>query len=123
VQEASAAGRAMALFPTKDDWKDARRAAGMATTDHEDMHAGELETSIVLYACPELVRDGWQNGDWIADDRRDLLTRGMRAYTPTGVIGKPSEASAEKGKAVLDSLTGSFTRLLALFDRLNDTMP
>jgi creatinine amidohydrolase len=119
VQEASAAGRKMALFPTKDDWKDARRAAGMATTDHEDMHAGELETSIVLYACPELVRDGWQHADWSADDRRDLLTTGMRGYTPTGVIGKPSEASAEKGKAVLDSLTGSFARLLALFDRLD----
>jgi creatinine amidohydrolase len=123
VQEASAAGRKMALFPTKDDWKDARRAAGMATSDHEDMHAGELETSIVLHACPELVRDGWQNADWTADDRRDLLTIGMRSYTPTGVIGKPSEASAEKGKAVLDSLTGSFARLLALFERINGEMP
>jgi creatinine amidohydrolase len=123
VQEASAAGRKMALFPAKDDWKDARRAAGMATSDHEDMHAGELETSIVLHACPELVRDGWPHADWMADDRRDLLTTGMRAYTPSGVIGKPSEASAEKGKAVLDSLTGSFARLIALFDRLNDDMP
>jgi creatinine amidohydrolase len=123
VQEASAAGRKMALFPAKDDWKDARRAAGMATSDHEDMHAGELETSIVLYTYPELVRDGWQHADWIADDRRDLLTTGMRAYTPSGVIGKPSEASAEKGKAVLDSLTGSFARLLTLFERLSDGMP
>ncbi len=123
VQEATAAGRTMALFPAKDDWKDARRAAGMTTTDHEDMHAGELETSIVLYAFPELVRDGWQHADWIAGDRRDLLTTGMRAYTPSGVIGKPSEASAEKGKAVLESLTGGFARLLTLFERLNEGMP
>jgi creatinine amidohydrolase len=123
VQEASAAGRMMALFPAKDDWKDARRAAGMATSDHEDMHAGELETSIVLHACPELVRDGWQHADWAADDRRDLLTTGMRAYTPSGVIGKPSEASAEKGKAALDSLTGSFARLLTLFERLGGSVP
>ena len=123
VQEASAAGRMMALFPAKDDWKDARRAAGMATSDHEDMHAGELETSIVLHACPDLVRDGWQHADWAADDRRDLLTTGMRAYTPSGVIGKPSEASAEKGKAALDSLTGSFARLLTLFERLGDSVP
>ena len=123
VQEASAAGRKMALFPAKDDWKDARRAAGMATSDHEDMHAGELETSIVLYASPELVRDGWQHADWMADDRRDLLTTGMRAYTPSGVIGRPSEASAEKGKAALDSLTGSFARLLTLFETLSHHMP
>ena len=121
VQEAGAAGRKMALFPTKDDWKDARRAAGMATSDHEDMHAGELETSVVLYACPELVRDGWQEADCTIDDRRDLLTTGMRAYTPSGVIGKPSEATAEKGKAVLDSLTGSFARLITLFERLNNS--
>ncbi len=117
VQEASAAGRSMALFPAKDDWKDARVAAGLETSDHEDMHAGELETSILLHAFPELVRDGWRKGDWTADDRRDLLTVGMRAYTESGVIGKPSGASAEKGKALLDSLTGSFARLLALFER------
>jgi creatinine amidohydrolase len=123
VQEACAAGRKMALFPTKDDWKDARKAAGLATSDHEDMHAGELETSIVLYACPELVRDGWQDADWTADDRRDLLTTGMRGYTPSGVIGKPSEATVEKGKAVLDSLTGGFARLIDLFERLNNGMP
>ena len=123
VQEASAAGRKMALFPAKDDWKDARRMAGLATSDHEDMHAGELETSIVLYACPELVRDGWQHADWTADDRRDLLTKGMHAYTPSGVIGKPSEASAEKGKAVLDSLTGSFARLVTLFEALTTACP
>jgi creatinine amidohydrolase len=123
VQEACAAGRTMTLFPAKDDWKDARRAAGLVTSDHEDMHAGELETSILMYANPELVRDGWQHADWTADDRRDLLTVGMRDYTPTGVIGKPSEASAEKGKAALHSLTGSFARLLTLFERLNGRMP
>jgi creatinine amidohydrolase len=117
VQEASAAGRSMALFPAKDDWKDARQAAGLATSDHEDMHAGELETSILLHACPELVRDGWRQADWTADDRRDLLTIGMRGYTESGVIGRPSEASAEKGKALLDSLTGSFARLITLFER------
>ena len=123
VQEACAAGRSMALFPAKDDWKDARRAAGLTTSDHEDMHAGELETSILMYASPELVRDGWQHADWMADDRRDLLTLGMRDYTPSGVIGKPSEASAEKGKAALDSLTGGFARLLTLFGHLHDGRP
>ena len=27
----------------------------MVTSDHEDMHAGELETSVLLHACPELT--------------------------------------------------------------------
>jgi creatinine amidohydrolase len=69
------------------------------------MHAGELETSILLYAMPEVVRPGYETADHQADERRHLLTLGMRGYTDTGVIGKPSLASAEKGKAVLDSLT------------------
>jgi creatinine amidohydrolase len=32
----------------------------------------------------------------------------MRAYTETGVIGFPSYATAEKGKAVLASLVDDF---------------
>ena len=55
--------------------------------------------------------------DHLADDRRDLLTSGMAAYTANGVIGMPSRATAEKGKAVLTSLTGSFARVLDVLDR------
>ena len=72
------------------------------------MHAGEIENSILLHACPDLVRDGYQGADWVADDRRHLLVTGMSEYTTSGVIGRPSLATAEKGKAVLASLTGSF---------------
>jgi creatinine amidohydrolase len=117
VQEANAAGRHMALFPAKEDWRQARIDADLDSTDHEDMHAGELEASILLHAAPDLVRAGYQSGDHLADDRRDLLTTGMGAYTASGVIGKPSRASAEKGKALLASLTGSFARVLELLDR------
>jgi creatinine amidohydrolase len=117
VQEAGAAGRRMALFPAKEDWKRARLDAALDTTDHEDMHAGELETSILLHAAPDLVREGFQSADHLADDRRDLLTSGMSAYSANGVIGKPSGATAEKGKALLTSLTESFARVLDLLDR------
>jgi creatinine amidohydrolase len=105
VQEASVHGGHMALFPTSADWKEARETAGLATDAHTDMHAGEIETSILLHAMPEVVRSGYEAGDHEADERRHLLTLGMRGYTATGVIGNPSLASAEKGKAVLDSLT------------------
>jgi creatinine amidohydrolase len=117
VQEAGAAGRRMALFPAKEDWRKARLDAGLESTDHEDMHAGELETSILLHASPNLVREGFQSADHLAGDRRDLLTAGMTAYTTSGVIGKPSRASAEKGKALLGSLTESFARVLDLLDQ------
>lgn len=123
VQEGSAHGKSIALFPAKDDWKEARRAGHLVTTDHEDMHAGELETSILLYSNPGLVADGYQNADCIANDRRYLLTLGMQEYTRNGVIGRPSLATAEKGKAVLDSLTESFAGVLSVLDSIHGKKP
>jgi creatinine amidohydrolase len=117
VQEGNAHGKSMALFPSGADWTDARQSARLATSNHEDMHAGELETSILLHAQPELVRDGYQAADWIADDRRHLLTTGMGEYTTSGVIGRPSLATAEKGKALLASLVESFASVLEVLRR------
>jgi hypothetical protein len=61
------------------------------------MLAGELETSILLAAHPAYLRDGWQNSDHTASDRRYLTTLGMRAYTPSGVIGYPSRSQCREG--------------------------
>lgn len=118
VQEANAAGRTMALFPTREDWQQARSAAELASPMHEDMHAGEIETSILLHACPEVVRPGYRDADHIANDRRHLLIKGVRAYTETGVIGRPSLATAEKGKAVLSSLVDGFAGVMNLLTAL-----
>jgi len=114
VQEASVSGPRMALFPQGADWVKARKAAGMQTGPHEDMHAGELETSILLHVDPEVVRSGNESGDWIANERPHLLTLGMSAYTTTGVIGRPSLGSAEKGEAALNSLAESFADVLQI---------
>jgi len=118
VQEGNAHGKSMALFPSGADWTDARTSAKLVTSNHEDMHAGELETSILLHAQPELVRDGYHAADWVADDRRHLLTTGMDEYTQTGVIGRPSLASAEKGKELLASLVESFASVLEILRRV-----
>ena len=116
VQEANARGSRMALFPTAQDWKDARSAAHLESTMHEDMHAGEIETSILLYAHPELVKEGYGTADWISDDRRHLLIEGMTGYTTSGVIGRPSLASVDKGKTVLTSLVHCFADVLRVLD-------
>jgi creatinine amidohydrolase len=108
VQEAGLGPLPMALFPTEPDWEEARAAAGLATTGLSDMHAGELETSVLLHAHPHGVRPGYERADHLADDRRHLLARGLQAYTESGVVGRPSLASAEKGRAVLASLVRAF---------------
>ncbi|WP_307519805.1 creatininase family protein [Streptomyces umbrinus] len=114
VQESTAAGARMALFPAAEDWETAREQAGIQTSLLTDMHAGEIETSILLHRHPELVRPGYETSDFEADDRRQLLTLGMSAYTKSGVIGRPSRASAEKGKELLASLADSFGAYFSL---------
>ena len=113
VQEAGVRGPLpMALFPAEADWEEARTAAGLATTGAVDMHAGELETSVLLHARPDLVGDLGPELDHTADDRRDLLRHGMGAYTASGIVGRPSLATPEKGRGVLASLVTAFARLL-----------
>ncbi|WP_217552107.1 creatininase family protein [Streptomyces sp. GbtcB6] len=114
VQEASARGERLALYPAAEDWEAALERAGVETSALTDMHAGEIETSILLHAHPELVRPGYESADFTADDRRHLLTLGMSAYTESGVIGRPSLGSAEKGKELLSSLADSFGAIFEL---------
>ncbi|WP_323178499.1 MULTISPECIES: creatininase family protein [unclassified Streptomyces] len=114
VQESSARGERMALFPAVEDWEAALQRAGVATSLLTDMHAGEIETSILLHAHPEFLRPGYETSDFVADDRRHLLTLGMSGYTDSGVIGRPSLGSAEKGKELLASLADSFGAYFSL---------
>ena len=42
VQQAGVqGGTRIGLFPTREDWNEAREAAGMTSDPHEDMHAGK----------------------------------------------------------------------------------
>jgi creatinine amidohydrolase len=113
VQEANVTGPNVTLFPTRADWDTARQAAGLETSAHDDMHAGELEVSLLLHAWPHLVGADYKSADHVAE-RPLLLVRGVAGYSETGVIGRPSLGSAEKGRAVLASLTQSFAAHLQL---------
>lgn len=114
AQEANVTGRNVVIYPGRDDWNNARLAAGMDTNSHDDMHGGELETSILLHAAPELVRPSFRDSDHHAPDRQHLHLLGMSAYTSNGIIGRPSAANETKGKAALDALTRAFSDYIAL---------
>jgi creatinine amidohydrolase len=88
----------------------------VTTSAHEDMHAGELEVSLLLHVAPDLVGAEHADGDWLASDRPYLLVLGMDGYSKTGVIGRPSLGTAEKGRAALTSLVESFRGHLAILD-------
>lgn len=106
----------LGLYPARDDWHDARQAAGMVSDGHDDMHAGELETSILLAVFPDLVREGWDQADHTHTDRRHLLTLGMAAYTKTGVIGFPSRATPAKGRAALQRLAEGAKKIINILE-------
>lgn len=106
----------MALFPTWEDLEHARAAAGMEANPYEDMHAGEIEVSILLHAHPEVLKPGHETSDHDGGERRHLLTKGMAAYTESGVIGRPSLASSGKGERLLAALVERFRDHLVVLD-------
>jgi creatinine amidohydrolase len=120
AQELSRGPFRVALYPTRVEWQSARNAARLATDMHEDMHAGELETSLLMHTSPDLVREGHDSGDHTANDRRHLLTLGLASYTRSGVIGRPSLASADKGRLLLDSLVADFGSYMAVLGSRTD---
>jgi creatinine amidohydrolase len=112
AQEANVGRPAVALFPGRDDFAVARESAGMVTSVHDDMHGGEWETSILLHAHPELVHDAYLESDHDATDRPYLHLLGMAGYTTSGIIGRPSLATADKGRLAVASLVKTFDMLL-----------
>jgi creatinine amidohydrolase len=108
AQQANISMPRVLLFPSNEDWSKARLDAGIETNNHDDMHAGELETSILLHVAPELLRPGYDSVDHLAPERPDLLLLGIQAYAQSGVIGRPSLGTAEKGSKALASLTSQF---------------
>ncbi|WBC05327.1 creatininase family protein [Micromonospora sp. WMMA1976] len=116
VQQANVARPQLALFPNRQAWEVACQDAGIVSSMHDDMHAGEIETSVLLEVAPESVREGYDREDHVAEHPH-LLTLGMRAYTESGVIGRPSLASSDKGRLLLASLTASFRETLEFLNK------
>lgn len=94
---------------------------GLAPQEHTyGFHAGEVETSFLLAAMPELVDRSAYTVNYIADLEKPELLRPENApatfawltrdIAPSGVMGDPRPATAEKGARWLEE---SATRLAA----------
>ena len=94
------------------------------------IHAGEIETSMMLALKPEQVRMGQAEYFRSASQARaaefPILGNGksaklgwqMQDYNPEGAVGNAGAATAAKGQAVLDAAGRSLAALLAEIDRL-----
>jgi mycofactocin system creatininase family protein len=82
----------------------------------DDSHAGRLETSVMLTLRPDAVRaERARPGNTrpLAEIMPTLLRSGVRAVSPSGILGDPTGASADEGRRILARWTND---LLAAFD-------
>jgi creatinine amidohydrolase len=104
--------------PTSDQrdlgYNEIRRRA-RARRGPDDSHAGEIETSRVLFLRPELVK-GTSPAEW-PEFPEARLVRDKRRHWPGGVWGDPSRASAEKGRRLTEIAVG---RVIELIRELED---
>lgn len=86
-------------------------------------HAGELETSLMLYFCPELVDrsridrrepasgDEWHHPDMFAANKV-YIYKPFNEYAEKGNIGQPDRATREKGERYAGLAAGELARLM-----------
>lgn len=78
--------------------------AGCGLAAPTDSHAGHDETSVMLHLRPDLVRGALaQPGNLapIEELMPRLRAEGVRAVAPSGVLGDPTGATAQAGRALL----------------------
>lgn len=94
---------ARARFATMGLWDISPRVGALYFRDGDDIHANRGETSVLLHLRPEMVRMDK------AFDVKDVtpgtrFSYAMPATTPTGVVGAPTQSSAEDGAAMVDTI-------------------
>ena len=94
------------------------------------IHAGEIETSMMLALKPDQVdmtmaqnfrstaQDRAENFPILGDGKSAKLAWQMQDYNRHGAVGNAAAASAEKGQAVLNAAGRSLAKLLIEIDRL-----
>ena len=94
------------------------------------IHAGEIETSMMLALRPEQVdmamaqdfhstaQDRAEQFSILGDGRSAKLGWQMQDYNPHGAVGNAAAATAEKGQTLLNAMGRSLAQLLAEIDRL-----
>ena len=87
--------------------------------EHQDnvRHAGEAESSMLLALVPELVdREAMRNTEGsmagIARSSGAYGYRHISDLSPTGVMGRPQTATADKGERLLDAAAASVARAI-----------
>jgi creatinine amidohydrolase len=85
------------------------------TPEEAGAHSGEFETSLMLTVRPDLVTMDMAQPGYVGDPLSIapvVFEKGFRAASENGVLGDPSDASADNGEAYLDALTDLLVRFI-----------
>lgn len=93
-----------------------RRVLGWSPrVDDGDLHAGRLETSLMLHLHPDAVgRERAVSGP--SPTIADLVRSGVRALSPSGVLGDPSGANAAYGAEMFARFTEQLSDAFAFWN-------
>lgn len=81
-------------------------------------HAGEIETSRMLYLRPELVR-GLGHREFPIETK-PILVRNKRKYWPSAIAGDPTRASREKGKKLVEIAVRKLCEIIDAIEEFED---
>jgi creatinine amidohydrolase len=98
------------------------QAAEGYLADADDPHANEAETSLLLHVAPDLV-----HMDRVVDEEDRTLGRvlqyAMPQVTTSGVVGRPSESTADRGERLFATVVAGLVDLLARARAEEDPLP
>jgi creatinine amidohydrolase len=92
-----------------------KEASSIAETK-DDSHAGEIETSLVLFLAPRLVKGRAEKGH--PKPARPFIARDKMRFWKGAVWGDPSKASRAKGEAMFNAMVGALKKLARDIQRL-----
>jgi creatinine amidohydrolase len=101
------------------EYNEVQQAGRAIVEARDDSHAGEIETSRVLFLRPELVK-GTSPAEW-PDFPEARLVRDKRRHWRGGVWGDPSRASAEKGRRLTELAVERVVALIGELERYRET--
>jgi creatinine amidohydrolase len=82
-----------------------------------DSHAGELETSIMLYLSPRSVKG--RSPEEFPNIPRPLIVKDKMRYWPGGVWGNPNKASEEKGATAINLIVDKIVEIIEKIEKLH----
>ena len=86
-----------------DDW--------WPTGEHGDLHAGRVETSVLMHLNPSVVGD--LPAGVAAPPIAALITDGVAAHSTSGVLGDPTGATADEGALILGRWIDDLVAMIA----------